>query len=465
MEILTSTINNVILNEPDNIYTFNPSISHWKDTLYLCSYRMFVRYEGLNQRQIQNYDYSQDRFMDPNHPWLGGEGCSTYWKTNYGYGYDKTGICLLTIDETGIKLIKKLREINGIDARLLKITNNLFVISYNIFIDKNKSVKIKDGGDCEIGCALIGIRFIELEFNPDALELELNPDDDDDDDDDSDDDDDNDNDDDDDDDDSDDDSDDDDDDGDERHLDALELKLHPETILCPLISNQVEKNWSFYTFPVKDAFAIRFSYGLYPRHEIYSLLIHETEDNVPTLHCHHDQPLNAQPVEVLKNLKQYYGDAFFISVTTPAVRFNNDLAIGVGHIKYKYKEINLSVDNNLNKFTFLMHKEGKVFHASYVYLMFFYTFDLEAKVHGISPMFLPPSDTSLCFPSGITLMSNWNTDNPTYMISYGDSDSECKVFYMSHEQISKFTKYKQDTPPENIEFMMLKNFAAFHNTK
>jgi hypothetical protein len=31
-----------ILNEDSNSYCFNPSIAHWKDNLYLISYRIFL---------------------------------------------------------------------------------------------------------------------------------------------------------------------------------------------------------------------------------------------------------------------------------------------------------------------------------------------------------------------------------------------------------------------------------------
>ena len=175
-----------ILPENSNIYTFNPSIAHWKDDLYLCLYRKFVRYPELYQTKYNNdgselYNYAHVPETDPNHPWLGGNNSISWWQSTYGE--DTTGICLLRIQNDNVELLKQYNKgegiyskvnginipiqedtplIQGVDARLLYIGNNKFVCSYNTFISNRPDVKIKDGKDCSNWCGLLSSRILEI---------------------------------------------------------------------------------------------------------------------------------------------------------------------------------------------------------------------------------------------------------------------------------------------------------------
>ena len=111
---------------------------------------------------------------------------------------------------------------------------------------------------------------------------------------------------------------------------ADQILLHPEVILCPQISNPIEKNWSFW----KRDGNLKFSYGLDPRHEVFDLAL----DPNDTLRCTgiHQVVQSA----FIGQFKQYYRNKIHISVTTPAVPYHGDeLYIGVGHVKYNYKDI------------------------------------------------------------------------------------------------------------------------------
>ena len=90
----------------------------------------------------------------------------------------------------------------------------------------------------------------------------------------------------------------------------------------------------------------------------------------------------------------------------------------------------------------------------FIYLMFYYVFDTNGNpVAVISYMFLPTSDTALCFPSGLTL-----TSNGSFIVSYGDGDVKCRYFTTTKEiidkmlyRISPFLQYH----PSDIIFEMI----------
>ena len=147
-----------------------------------------------------------------------------------------------------------------------------------------------------------------------------------------------------------------------------------------------------------------------------------------------------------------YKNKIHISVTTPAISFNDIEYIGVGHIKYRY-ENNLGDIRNtkLSNFTLQMTLENKKFHPMYVYLMFFYTFNpTNGVVTKISNMFLPQSDYVLCFPSGIC-----KTPNNSFLISYGDSDVKCRFFKTSYVEIVDSLYNINNITPNDIDFQML----------
>ena len=82
--------------------------------------------------------------------------------------------------------------------------------------------------------------------------------------------------------------------------------------------------------------------------------------------------------------------------------------------------------------------------------MFFYSFDSETgKLNGISNMFLPPSDTVLCFPSGLTY-----TEKGDIMVAYGDADAKCKYFTTHVNEVQEFLKNTKKIKPDDIKFVM-----------
>lgn len=403
-----------ILLENSNVHVFNPSIAHWKNDLYLCVYRRFVRYSDIYSKK-NIHDYTADPLTDPNHPWLGGDRSTVFWKTPYGY--DNTHIVLLKINGNSVVLYKKYTTgknvynnidgnitlsspndmlINGVDARLLYINKNKFIVSYNVFIKSDLEIK---RGNCINGCGLISMNKIEL------------------------------------------------------NKDGSELTLYQDTILCPDISNYVEKNWSFWKFK-NDLY---FSYQLYPSHEIFKLshfgmnkTIKCTSVTVDTIDC---LRIFRHACNYIQNNRTIY--PLHVSVTTPAIQFtylNLPLYIGIGHIKYNYEEVSRLRSGScdyLNNITTRINELFPVLHPVYIYLMFFYIFDgRNGLVKYISNMFIPyneKSKTGLFFPSGIT-----KTNDNKFLLSYGDSDSLCKYIILDKTKIESMCYPTNDTCASNI---------------
>lgn len=394
-----------LLSENSNMYLFNPSIAHWRNDLYLCVYRRFIRYPKLYQKTTK-YNYSEIPTRDPNHPWLGGIGSETWWKSFYGQ--DNTGIVLLQINGSKCSVVRNYKNndifymdelegkkrnvkpiIKGVDARLLYINDNKFVLSYNTFLSNRNDIQIKNNKKCTDFCGLISSQIIEINND-------------------------------------------------------YELVIYPASILCTNISNKVEKNWSFWKTQNND---LVFSYGLVPKHDIYKLAI--TQHN--TIKCN-GLYNSVESASLLKAFGTFYKNKVFISVSTPAVVFENNMYIGVGHIKYKYKDIEKLKGTNLYNFTELMKQEKKILHSEFIYLMFFYIFNqYNGNILMLSHMFLPKSKFALCFPSGLT-----KTVRGNFLISYGDGDTKCKYLILTKDYIKNLLAYSSGKfIPSKVEFKML----------
>src|SRR3990167_1904612 len=87
-----------------NSSIFNPSIAHWKEDLYLVSYRQFKRYPDL----LQDGKYMSDPYTNPNHPWLGSYPSKTWW-WKASEGNDTIFFALMKIhkDVSIVKVFKK----------------------------------------------------------------------------------------------------------------------------------------------------------------------------------------------------------------------------------------------------------------------------------------------------------------------------------------------------------------------
>jgi len=417
MEEISKTIDftHLTLELDPGVHCFNPSIAHWKADLYLCSYRAFVRYP--NQQKSTRL---LDPQVDPNHPWLGGNQSVTWWNTVLGG--DGTGFCILKIDHPlyRIRNVKPLNDgksifslsnsnaplqtnwtkLKGVDARLLHLKDDYFLLSYNTSVYSN-DIHIKQHQSCKTGCFMIATRLIQLNSK------------------------------------------------------TGDLGIFQENIVCPAISNPVEKNWSFF-FRDKSLF---FSYGLAPTHQIYSASVNFANGIVVCSKSSLAVPSFFGELEAFYNPPLLTGGKNFlhVSVTTPAIpnrMKQGKRFIGVGHIKFKNKDqdtLNLFQDTPLGKFYFA-HPQLKR-HPIYDYFMFLYEFDAgTGAVTRVSDAFLPDENTGyvLSFPSGIEYAPG-NSNN--LMISFGDHDSMCKVCILRDFTWNKMLRKIER--PQDFQFFIL----------
>jgi len=306
--------------------------------------------------------------------------------------------------------------IYGVDARLLKLDENTFVMSNNRWIDaetgSKEKIDLRSGKTCDNGCMLIETRLITVSKGG-------------------------------------------------RSISASKGK-----ILCPEISHTTEKNWAFWK-TIEDRLV--FSYGLSPHHEVFSL---KRVGN--SIQCDGIRKIYSKN-DFFKRFEKYYKGIVYVSVSTPALLQENGKYLALGHIKYKYRKIEDSKDfteeeygsgvrssperkivkfknTRLARFHKKLLNNDKKFHPSFVYLMFLYEFEPVPpyEVTRISSMFIPESPYALSFPSNLT----YSPELDSYIISYGDYDSRCKMLIMSPKQVKN--ALKPISSPRNVKFEMIK---------
>lgn len=200
---------------------FNPAVVHWKDDLFLCSYRVFMRYAKLDTRR-----FAKNPFFNPNHPWLGGEKSLTFWNAPKQFdGYDVTRIVLIRINGSKIKTLKKYGDYPGVDTRLFKIFENTFVLTGNSnhwVMDENMKIKEQD---CRGGCMLMYASVLTMH-------------------------------------------------------DDHKLDIGEPFVMCPQFSNWMEKNWSMWKSPQGELLV---STWIAPYHEMFHLRIEGDRITCPNI--------------------------------------------------------------------------------------------------------------------------------------------------------------------------------------
>jgi len=391
------------LPEKTNNILFNPSVEYFKDDYYLTAYRKFIRYPELHQEG--KYDDTPER--NPNHPWLGGSASTTWWKSDYGS--DVTKLTLLKLDKKSsnitsinLKIVdtkgKEYIDIEGVDARIKKYKNNAFIITYNSFIS-NENVTLAEG-KCTPWCGIINMVIGILD------------------------------------------------------LPKLTITLSEPVILCPEYSQRIEKNWSFWIH--NDL--VKFSYGLYPTHQIFNI---DISNQIPK--CYKLENAGISPY---KQIQDYYNsfkkpniDKFLhISVSTPAIKIYDNIYLGCGHAKYNYKilrdpsKVEIGIENTiLYEFDDRQINLNKKFHPIFGYFMFLYIFDaITGNVLRITDFLLPVySDYVLAFPCGLTTYGDdWKNG---IIISFGDHDSKCKMLFVTAETIGEWLQVSDQENPKFVQ--------------
>jgi predicted GH43/DUF377 family glycosyl hydrolase len=143
-----------------------------------------------------------------------------------------------------------------------------------------------------------------------------------------------------------------------------------------------------------------------------------------------------EPIQ--KMIKLYGSNNIIFSLGTPVIKYgNNNLSVGHVKIDHNKKYSWTPFEEFYNNIDFTdINKHGK-----YIYFMFLFEFDNDYNILRISDCFIPTQDNChfpyyLVFPTGL---QEWS-DN--IMISYGEGDVKSKVVIFSKDEIEKlFSNY------------------------
>lgn len=220
--------------------------------------------------------------------------------------------------------------------------------------------------------------------------------------------------------------------------DKFNVKLiQPQSLPClNVYGGTTEKNWAFLSLPtLKKGF--KAVYGVAPFTFIESVGgIDDGEDGIGE--CK-KSVASASEATVFDKLQNEHPGKIFFSSGASMISFKGTIGsgknkhtidewIGIGHVKFKYKQIKIFPPEVLTK--------GIKEHGGYVYMNYFFTIKKNnpKRLHRISHVFhvetMGRFKYALNFCNGITRHS----DN--IIVSFGDGDISCNTFIISEKEVN-----------------------------
>jgi len=403
--------------QPDT-FNFNPSIGHIVNDIYLISSRNVRTTEKL-----KSLDNEPNLHKNVDHP----------WKTNWNSKFDNTSLQLFKITNNKVSLIKHSKYPFILaylqDLRIFELWSDndyaAFILSFNqLFLDNN--LVLKDGYECSKRCFIINTGFLVI--NKHTLEP---------------------------------------------------FYIPSKDPLCINISNPIEKNWSFWKYKNN----VIFSYNLTPTHEAFKINIRGIEKGelVISDKCRLLTFNNTITTDnFLQKLEQYYDGKVIVSLSAPSYKINNEY-YSVGHIKIFVDYLKRTAKPHLKNF-YNKHIKGnsQYLHKQYIYLMFFYKFNvseiyisdsdlpeinsdvqtlvkiskikaIKANITGVSYCYVfntTKYNYLLNFPSGFCINNN------RVYISFGEADKSSHLLSFSIQEFKKCIKNVSDLTPSKYKFVV-----------
>lgn len=207
-------------------------------------------------------------------------------------------------------------------------------------------------------------------------------------------------------------------------LDNDTFNLEKNYLICPkCIHQKTEKNWSLWESNDEN---LRISYDIVGTHKY---LIAKTDDfqDCNMISSPNKMNIYENPPSAAVELHDLTaGTSVSCSLSTPAVDFDDNIMLAVGHAKILH--------GNKMKLEFTRIKDINFnMHPHYHYFMFFYTFNkITGELLKVSQLFTPYDNEpySLVFASGLC---KFNEDN--FIVSYGVGDEFCKFAIFSRDEI------------------------------
>lgn len=208
-------------------------------------------------------------------------------------------------------------------------------------------------------------------------------------------------------------------------LDGNELKVETFIFECPQCSKQHEKNWTFF----QTNGQLKIAYGIQDKY----VFLQEQE-------CAREE-VQSLATQYLEKLNNTYGIIF--SLSTPAVDWNNQYLLAVGHAKITKSNVNKRKWGNGHPLitdlvehpSVITTKAGRHFsHKHYYYFLYLYLINKQTNaVDFISHLIIPHANEpySVYFPSGLERFGK-----DSFIIAYGVGDATTKFAIMSHDDIA-----------------------------
>lgn len=363
---------------------FNPSIVLIDTDTFLMSFFTFRRHKEGHPKHIQ----PQPSIYDDYHMYKGGINSDTWWDDSHG-GYRGTGYLILKIINREVIIHQILDDLGlGYDARLTQTPKGILLTQSGEYFENFDEIwgidRVKNGL-AKRTCKenCDGVYYLFLSIYHD------------------------------------------------KYIDTYKLSENANWYgepMCPKLQDQ-DKNWS----PFIKNKNIYVSNWLTPKHTVviekYCKIIKEPNFNIFYIS------------------QLFYNNTLSFRLGTPAIKFNNNEMIAVGHVRFFGDFI--PVDSKAYSF----YKENilpKHPYHNLMYMMFIYTFDINTfEILRVSPAFYPPNIMhSVVFPVGLT----YHDDD--YVISYGEGDIKMKLLFMKSETINDLL-YDQNDIDHEYEFIYL----------
>ena len=375
-------------------HVFNPCIAHIERDLYIVGCRVVRKFATLPEPvrvsdAIKSLTDTRRYTWDVTHPWFGSINSSTWWKAP-AQSTDVTRVGVVKIARDGTcKLLRHVHLVDlvGVDARVINVSEpptTRFMFTFNVW------VPAEGGAAAKCGSTVAAIAYTTVRFENSTLIVE-----------------------------------------------------QPQpTILCPTISECVEKNWAFWATRKSSTWHISFQYNFSPHHVVVS---YETDDIVNN-HCNSVVTLRHDPAPFFADMCAFFGRRgdFEISLSTPPLQLAEPLLyMGVGHIKCKWQNIlkqPRAPNNQLQNF--LHSTSGSIRHPILVYMMFFYLFNASTSRMLHMSNFFTVANSQLVFPCGLTQRAD------TFVVSCGNLDSAAFVLQLTWSEIDALLSNIDVTRPD-----------------
>jgi hypothetical protein len=166
--------------------------------------------------------------------------------------------------------------------------------------------------------------------------------------------------------------------------------------------------------------------------------------------------VHKQDIKIINDLIKYYGvNNIYFSLSTPPIRKINknniEEYIAVGHVKFRYKEIDFG---NINLFNNSIYWNDIKRHGEYIYMMFIFVYDKNFNVTHLSYSFIPTDDSYSHLPYLLVFSSGLTQSNDEYIISYGEGDEKTKILKINHDNLNNMLIDINQLTVENYSFSL-----------